>query len=142
MIEGETMSITQIVTDIQHIGLPTPDLYATIAFYTKLGFQMIPDAVDPERRHRVAFLKKGNLIIETFQRAETAMHAGAWDHIALDVASIEDAYTWAVQQGLEILEDGVQMLPFFSHGVRYFTVVGPAGEKVEFNMRLSGNGFS
>ena len=130
------MKIEENITGMQHIGLPTPDFTATLAFYEKLGFEIIPDAVDPERRHRVAFLQKGNLMIETYQRPQTAMQAGAWDHIALNVQDIEAAYEWVCAQGIPILENGIQTLPFFAHGVRLFTLQGPAGEKVELNMLL------
>ena len=61
---------------------------------------------------------------------------GAIEHIALDVNDIEAAYAEIRSRGFEELEDGIQFLPFWERGVRYFTIMGPEGEKVEFNQKL------
>jgi lactoylglutathione lyase len=50
---------------------------------------------------------------------------------------IEQAYKDICAAGLEILEeDAPVFLPFWEHGVKFFTIRGPDGEKVEFNQIL------
>jgi catechol 2,3-dioxygenase-like lactoylglutathione lyase family enzyme len=67
----------------------------------------------------------------------TARRDGHIDHIALNVLDIEAAYAEIRAAGLEILEPDVPVfLPFWAHGVKFFTVRGPDGEKVEFNQIL------
>ena len=38
--------------------------------------------------------------------------------------------------GLAPLEDAIQFLPFWENGVRFFNLLGPNGETVEFSQRL------
>ncbi len=62
---------------------------------------------------------------------------GHIDHLALDVIDIEQALTEIRAAGLEILEDDAPIfLPFWDHGVKFFTIRGPDGEKIEFNQIL------
>ena len=42
----------------------------------------------------------------------------------------------AVQAGYTMLDKEVQFLPFWEKGVRFFTILGPNGEKVEFSQML------
>lgn len=35
--------------------------------------------------------------------------------------------------GLRIDDTSVSFLPFFENGVRFFTIIGPNSEKIEFN---------
>ncbi len=64
-------------------------------------------------------------------------HDGHIDHIALDVLDIDKAYAEILAAGMEVLEDEApRFLPFWTHGVKFFTVRGPDGEKVEFNQML------
>jgi lactoylglutathione lyase len=50
---------------------------------------------------------------------------------------IEQAYQEIRTAGLEILEEPAPVfLPFWEKGVKFFTIRGPDGEKVEFNQIL------
>ena len=123
--------VKELVRGLQHIGIPTKAFDATTAFYGALGFEVIH-----ENRHeggRVAFLKLNGLVIETYEEGQTALKAGAIDHIALDVSDIEATYAAVQQLGHPALEGGVQTLPFFERGVSFFTIEGPNKEKVEFS---------
>lgn len=62
--------------------------------------------------------------------------AGAIDHLALDVDDIESAWEEVRTAGLAPLEDAIQFLPFWENGVRFFNLLGPNGETVEFSQRL------
>ena len=127
---------------MQHLGLPVTNLVRSLAFYEQLGFvtALRTDLAGPVQ---VAMMEMGGLTIELYQKpgAERDQVAGRQDghidHIALDVLDIESALTELKAAGFEILESGAPVsLPLWANGVRYFTVRGPDGEKVEFNQRL------
>ena len=75
-------------------------------------------------------------MIETYQNHQATMSHGSIDHIALDVTDIEAAYAEIGKLGYTVLEDGIQSLPFWAKGVRFFTIEGPNKEKVEFSQML------
>lgn len=118
------------VTGIQHLGLPTADIAATIAFYQGLGFEIIWE------NGEVAFLRLGNLVIETYSTDAPALKNGAIDHVALNVKDIEAAWRDAQACGYETEDTQINFLPFFENGVKFFTIIGPNREKVEFNQIL------
>ena len=130
---------------LQHIGIPVTDLARSKAFYARLGFVevMRTDLPRDTDAIRVAMMQHTKLTIELYQleaaeRQAIAQRAdGHIDHIALDVLDIEGAYNDICAAGLEVLEEAAPVfLPFWSHGVKYFTIRGPDGEKVEFNQIL------
>lgn len=122
------------VTGIQHLGLPTKDMDATLAFYQKIGFEIALDTKNGN--DRVVFLKQKNLVIETYESEEAAGIHGAIDHVCIDVDDIEAVYQLAQEAQLELLDDGIQFLPFWENGVKFFNVLGPNHEKVEFGQIL------
>ena len=126
------MKIADISTGLQHVGIPTNDIEKTIAFYEALGFELVHRK--DNNGEDVAFLKMGDLVIETYQNGKAAGTDGAVDHIALNVTDVEEARRITDGLGLEVIEEG--QLPFWENGVRYFTVRGPNREKVEFNQYL------
>ena len=74
---------------IQHVGIPTNDIEATIEFYGKLGFEVALQTVNEEANEKVSFLKLNNLVIETYENKAAKMESGAIDHVAIDVKDIE-----------------------------------------------------
>ena len=121
------------VTGIQHIGLPTNDLKKTIEFYQSLGFELTFETTLPT--DYVAFLQLKNICIEAFQSVgEPAAvgHAGAIDHISLDVDDIEAVWTAVKAAGYTPVEAEIDALPYFANGVRFFNIVGPNAETIEF----------
>lgn len=126
----------EYLTGLQHIGLPTNDLDAAVDFYKVFGFQTVFETVNEEAGERVAFIRLGNLTIEIYENKQAVMADGAWDHVALNVTDIETVFQTARKKGLHILDQEIQFLPFWNHGVRFFTVKGPNGEKVEFSQYL------
>ena len=126
------MAFSGIATGLQHIGIPTNDIEKTIAFYTALGFETAHRAENGGEQ--VAFLKLGDLMIETYQNGKATGVAGAVDHIAVNVTDVAQARRVADGLGLRVIEEG--KLPFWENGVEYFTVLGPNGEKLEFNQYL------
>ena len=121
---------------LQHVGLPTNDLKATIAFYESLGFETVYQVRNEAAGEDVAFLRLKNLTIEAYENGQAAMQSGAIDHIAIDVVDVEAAYRPAQEQGYQIVSNGVEFLPFWQKGVKFFILLGPNQERVEFNQYL------
>lgn len=126
------MAFSKLATGIQHIGVPTNDIAKTIAFYESLGFKNVHQK--DNNGEQVAFLKLGDLVIETYQNGKAVGSAGAIDHIAINVTDVDEARRIAGSMKLEVIEAG--QLPFWSNGVKYFTILGPNQEKIEFNQYL------
>ena len=61
------MELKEQLVGIQHIGIPTNDIEATIEFYEKLGFEIVFQTVNQEANEKVAFLKLHNFVIETYE---------------------------------------------------------------------------
>ncbi|GHU81813.1 lactoylglutathione lyase [Spirochaetia bacterium] len=119
----------QFTAGVQHFGLPTNNMKATLDFYKSLGFQIAYETVTD---CQVCFLKLDNLMIETYENNKAVMKYGAIDHIALNATDIEAAYEFAKKGGYKILNDKIDSLPFWEKGCRFFTIEGPNLEKVEF----------
>lgn len=126
------MAFSKLATGLQHIGVPTNDIEATIRFYTALGFEVAHRANNDGEL--VAFLRLGDLTIETYQNFKAVGEAGAVDHIAVNVTDVDAARAIADEMKLEVIEEG--QLPFWDNGVKYFTILGPNREKIEFNQYL------
>ena len=130
------MNTKTYTTGVQHVGIPTNNIEETIAFYEKLGFEKVFETVNEEANEKVAFLKHGTLVMETYENRAAVLKAGAIDHVALDVKDIEEVYQYINEQGLNTTKDTIHFLPFWENGVRFFTIEGPNKEKVEFSQYL------
>ncbi|GEM_PF-59200 len=117
-------------------SIPTNDIEMTIAFYEKLGFEIAFRTVNEAADEKVAFLKLGTLVIETYENKAAALKPGAIDHVAIDVKNIEKVHEMITGAGLNTTQDEVHFLPFWENGVRFFTIEGPNKEKVEFSQYL------
>jgi len=123
------------IIGLQHIGIPVNDMDTVLAFYSKLGFEKEYETTNG--KERMVFLKKGILVLETYQNGCASLRNGAWDHVALDVLDIEETWKEVVEGlGIPSLEGSIQFLPFWKNGVRFFTIVGPSMEKIEFSQKL------
>ena len=130
------INLKEQLNGIQHIGVPTNDIEATIQFYKTLGFEIAFRTVNEEADEKVAFLKLDTLVIETYENKTAKMEAGAVDHIAIDVKDIEKVYERIGQTGLNTTKDIIHFLPFWEKGVRFFTIEGPNREEIEFSQYL------
>ncbi len=124
------------ITGLQHIGIPTNDMEATVAFYETLGFEIAYETVIEAVGERVVFFRLGDTMVEAYENKQAALRNGAVDHFALNVTDIEAVFRLAKEKGLCILDEGIQSLSFWENGVRFFSVAGPNKEKVEFNQYL------
>ena len=130
------MDTKTYTTGVQHVGIPTNNIGETIAFYEKLGFEKVFETVNEAANEKVAFLKHGTLVMETYENRAAVLKAGAIDHVALDVKDIEEVYQYINEQGLNTTKDTIHFLPFWENGVRFFTIEGPNKEKIEFSQYL------
>lgn len=128
------MDIKDFCTGIQHIGIPTNDIEETIQFYECLGFHVA--LATRNNDVTVTFLQLHNLIIEAYENKLATMQPGAIDHIAIDVKNIDELFNISKAKNLHLLNHEVQFLPFWEKGVKFFTILGPNKEKIEFCEKL------
>jgi len=129
---------------IQHIGLPVTNLKTSEAFYQKLGFtNVMASGFDYHgARGSVAMMRRGSMILELYQMPEAQLAEirtrtdGHIDHIAFDVDNIDEAFAALKCAAFTIVEDVPVFLPFWNKGCKYFFILGPDGERLEFNQIL------
>lgn len=126
------MDIRTKITGIQHVGVPTDDIQKSILFYKGLGFEIVWQTINEQYGTPVVFLQLGNLIMEVYENKQASMKSGAIDHIALNVTDIGAVFSKIKELGYEMLDDNIRFLPFWEYGVRFFTIIGPNKEKIEF----------
>jgi catechol 2,3-dioxygenase-like lactoylglutathione lyase family enzyme len=118
---------------IQHIGVPTNDMKATVDFYKKLGFKIVHEGrIDCD----VCFLRLDNLVVEAYENRQAVMKSGAIDHISLDCTDIEAAFAEAQNAGFDIIGGAIESLPLWENGVRFFKFEGPNKEIIEYCQML------
>lgn len=122
------------INGVQHIGVPTKDMKASAEFYQALGFEEAFGTVNDGSR--VKFFRLNNLVMEVYESEDATMRYGAIDHVALDVADIEETYKEVCAMGLNTLNDQIHFLPFWDNGVKFFTIEGPNKERIEFSQML------
>ncbi len=133
------------ITGFQHLGVPVMDLQRSKMFYLRLGFRevMATTLPTPDGEIHVAMLEVAGFVLELYQLpgtlgAEIATRGhGHIDHFALNVDDIQ--HVWATVKAADIapLENAPVFLPFWEKGVYYFNILGPDGERVEFNQRVT-----
>ena len=128
------------INRLQHIGLPVTNLSVSQAFYERLGFAAVMRSTfDHEGcQGQVAMMQRGDIIIELYQMPEPELSRvkqrsdGRIDHIAFDVDDIEATYALLKSEGFNIVEAQPVFLNFWEKGCRYFNMLGPDGERLEF----------
>lgn len=130
------MKVKAKITGIQHVGIPTNDMQLSVEFYQSIGFEIAHETINPASGERVVFLELGNLMMEIYESSEATHRIGAIDHVALDVVDIEDVFQSIRADGHRMLDPEVCSLPFWEHGVKFFTILGPNEEKIEFCERI------
>lgn len=77
-----------------------------------------------------------NYCIESFENGQAVMADGVYQHVALDVRDIEEMYKKICENGYEVITDGIEQLPFWDNGVKFFMIKGPNEERIEFCQKL------
>jgi catechol 2,3-dioxygenase-like lactoylglutathione lyase family enzyme len=129
------------ILGFQHLGLPVSDITRSEDFYRRLGFKAVMKTQLPsgDKAIEVVMMEVKGFVLELYQLVGAdldevrARADGHIDHFALDVQDIDRALEKVRANGLTPLEGEPVFLPFWDKGVKYFTVRGPDGEKVEFN---------
>lgn len=130
------------INHIQHIGIPVTDIKKSEVFYEKLGFTNVMVStfeIEAEKGGIVAMMKRETMIIELYQMPESKLSEiksrkdGHVDHIAFDVDDIDLTFTILKENGFQILEERPVFLNFWDNGCSYFNILGPDGERLEFN---------
>jgi catechol 2,3-dioxygenase-like lactoylglutathione lyase family enzyme len=135
------MAMVGNITGFQHLGVPTPDIEASVGFYQEIGFRVDirSELEENAGKTHIVFMSFGSFCLELYQPAGDFDHTrvpGPINHFTMDVRDIDAAFTHFRDGGYEIIEDAPVSLPIHRGGVRYFNVVGPSGEKVEFNQLM------
>lgn len=127
---------TKLITGLDHIAIPCSDIDRTILFYGNLGFSVLYRTINEKSGEKVAFLGMNGLVIETYQISEVSGKNGAVDHFALRVTDIKALYECALKEGFKITTEGIESLPFWENGVKFFKILGPDNESIEFLEKL------
>ena len=124
------MGVKEYCSGLQHIGIPTNNINETVEIYKKLGFEVAYTTRNGDET--VTFLRMYDLVIETYENNQAVMKSGAIDHFAINVKNIDSLFEEIKGMGFEMLDKQVNSLPFWENGVKFFTILGPNKEKVEF----------
>jgi catechol 2,3-dioxygenase-like lactoylglutathione lyase family enzyme len=133
-----------IINYLQHIGIPVSNLELSEKFYQNLGFRNVMNSEFEYRSNKgkVAMMQNRKTIIEIYQMPKTELEEvrkrkdGHIDHIAFDVSDIDAAFDIFKKASINIVEDAPVFLPFWKNGCKYFNILGPDGERLEFNQIL------
>jgi len=136
--------VTIPINRLQHTGVPVTDLERSVSFYESLGFTKVMERSFPYPggMGKVAMMEQSEIILELYlldgaDLEEVSRRSnGHFDHIAFDSQDIDYAFTKLKQAGFNIVEPAPIYLPFWTHGCRYFNILGPDLERIEFNQIL------
>ena len=143
LTKGASM-LKNITTGIQHLGIPAWDLDQSVAFYEKLGFELLhrKKTHHNETPVEAAFLKLHNLMIELYQLEGELLEEvksrknGHLDHFAINTTDVVALHKMMKAEGYNLLDVDLQTIDFFEKGVKFFRILGPSNEVVEFNQVL------
>jgi len=137
--------VSSIIKSLQHVGIPVSNITISEAFYIRLGFKNVMQSnfVFEGETGICIMMKNKDVIIELYQMPEKqlkeirARKDGHVDHIAFDVDDIDKTFSILKEASFDIIEDRPVHLPsFWSNGCKYFNILGPDGERLEFNQIL------
>lgn len=132
------------INGLQHIGIPVTNLKNSELFYEGLGFNNVMTShfeINGVKGY-VSMMQRGSVVIEIYQMPPAELEEikqrknGHVDHFAFDVDDIDLTYQTLVSNGYQVIEDAPVFLNFWTKGCKYFNVLGPDGERIEFNQIL------
>ena len=126
---------------VQHVGIPVTDMDRSRAFYAGLGFE--PVMSQPFEHNGgeglCSMMQRGPVVLELFRMPPAELEEirrrgnGHIDHVAFGVEDVDLAFAELKQAGYTIDEQAPVLLDFWEDGCRFFNVIGPDGERLEFN---------
>jgi lactoylglutathione lyase len=137
-------NLKSLINNIQHIGIPVTDITVSEVFYSQLGFSNVMQSPFKEdgKTGTCIMMKNKSIIIELYQLPEHKLKEikdrkdGHIDHITFDVDDIDVAFAALKNASIQIMEEAPVFLPFWQNGCKYFNILGPDGERLEFNQIL------
>ena len=124
-----------IFNGLQHVGIPTKKFDESRDFYQSLGFKLVN--TEDNQGSRVGFYQLGSLMLESWESPQEAPgKVGAINHIALDTNDINRAFTEVQKLNVQFVENGIQSLPYWENGIKYFNFYGPNKEIFEVCQKL------
>lgn len=124
-----------IFNGLQHVGIPTKKFDESGDFYQSLGFKLVN--TEDNQGSRVAFYQLGTLMLESWESPQEAPgKVGAINHIALDTNDINRAFAEVQKLNVQFVENGIQSLPYWKNGIKYFNFYGPNKEIFEVCQKL------
>jgi len=137
-------SISNLINHLQHIGIPVTDIAVSEAFYSQFGFCKVMECEFQEdgETGTCVMMKNKSITIEMYQLPEQKLMQirlrkdGHIDHITFDVDDIDEAFIAIKDASIPIIEEKTVFLPFWKNGCKYFNIMGPDGERLEFNQIL------
>ncbi len=129
---------------IQHIGIPVTNIKVSESFYHNLGFENVMQSgfMHNNEEGICIMMRQGNIVIELYQMPLEELAAiavrkdGHIDHVAFDVDDIDATFSVLSAAGYHIIESAPMQLNFWKNGCKYFNMLGPDGERLEFNQVL------
>ena len=92
-----------------------------------------PVATEAPADEPIKFIKNGDIVYEIYTPLGGEPNPGKIDHICFVSEDIEADYRYCVEQGYPMCTNGIQDLPtVWEKGVRYFKLISPSGEPIEF----------
>lgn len=136
--------VSNLVNHLQHIGIPVTNLVVTEDFYKRLGFESVMRSPfrEGDEFGNCLMMRNKQIILEFYQLPDSKLNEikerkdGHIDHITFDVTDIDVAFTSLKEASFKILEVAPVFLPFWQNGCKYFNIMGPDGERLEFNQIL------
>ncbi len=132
------------INGLQHVGIPVTDISVSRAFYERLGFKNVmtaPFEIE-SGKGECTMMQRDNFVIELYQMPPGELEEiksrgnGRIDHIAFDVPDVDEAMSTLKENGFHVVEDKPVRLNFWKNGVKFFFIMGPDGERLEFNQIL------
>ena len=132
------------IRGFQHAGIPVRNIKASEAFYARLGFKNVMEAPFDLNNEKgtCIMMQKDKMIVELYQLPSSLLGEissrkdGHIDHIAFDVADIDETFAALKKSGFNVVEDAPVFLQFWKNGCRYFNITGHDKERLEFNQIL------
>jgi lactoylglutathione lyase len=136
--------ISHLINHLQHIGIPVTNVVFSEHFYNKLGFSKVMQSEFKEDcgQGTCVMMKNKAIILELYQFPEQMLQDirnrkdGHIDHITFDVNDIDITFNLLKQASFSVIEPAPVFLPFWERGCKYFNILGPDGERLEFNQLL------
>ncbi len=121
------------VVGLDHVGINTDNLPATIAFYEKLGGKVTK--TDRSGTLDIVMMDLcGAVTLELLAPQGACLHKGGLQpipHIALEVKDLPACIDYVRTQGLEFLTPNYMDLPDLLGGIRVIFMAGLNGEEIE-----------